>query len=66
VRRHPPTKATVAAWTRIYLAHGRDADDPRKCAARNCWGRFPCQTRMEAAELLIVCGVGVPAAVAGP
>jgi hypothetical protein len=44
----------------MYLEHHKDPDEPRRCAADGCYSRFPCGRRLEAAELLIVAGVGVP------
>jgi hypothetical protein len=50
----------IEAWRRMYAEHGMHPNDPRRCAAVGCVGRFPCTYRIEAAELLIVAGVGVP------
>ena len=55
-----PSDEKIAAWRRMYLEHHKDPDDPQRCAAVGCFGRFPCDRRLEAAELLIVAGVGVP------
>ena len=58
-----PDPAQVAAWNRIYLEHRRDRGDPKRCAVAGCEGRFPCAQRVEAAELLILTGVGLPSEV---
>ena len=55
-----PSDEKIAAWRRMYLEHHKDPDEPRRCAAVGCHSRFPCGRRLEAAELLIVAGVGVP------
>jgi hypothetical protein len=56
----PPDAAQIEAWNRMYLEHRRDRDDRTRCAKPDCLGRFPCAARLEAAELLIVAGIGVP------
>ncbi|MDG4821681.1 hypothetical protein O7635_07420 [Asanoa sp. WMMD1127] len=61
-----PDPAQIEVWNRAYLTHGRDERDPQACAATGCPGRFPCAARLEAAELLIVAGVGVPTEVLLP
>ncbi|HEV7709065.1 MAG TPA: hypothetical protein VGP16_12785 [Asanoa sp.] len=55
-----PDPAAVAAWNHTYLEHTRDQQDPKRCAVPGCTGRFPCAPRVEAAELLILAGIGVP------
>ncbi|GIF53765.1 hypothetical protein DFJ67_1791 [Asanoa ferruginea] len=55
-----PDPAQVEAWNRTYLEHTRDPQDPSRCAVSGCTGRFPCAPRVEAAELLILAGIGVP------
>jgi hypothetical protein len=55
-----PSPEKIEAWRRMYHEHGMDPTDSRRCAAVGCIGRFPCSYRIEAAELLIVAGVGVP------
>jgi hypothetical protein len=56
----PVEEIKILAWRRMYLEHHKDPRDPRRCAAVGCFGPFPCDRRLEAAELLIVAGVGVP------
>ena len=56
----PEDPAQVEAWSRTYVEHGRDPANPRRCAVPACGGRFPCAARVEAAELLVLAGVGVP------
>ncbi|GIF65331.1 hypothetical protein Ais01nite_33660 [Asanoa ishikariensis] len=56
----PPDPARVEAWNRSYLEHGRNPNDPTRCAIAGCLGRFPCAFRVEAAELLIVAGIDLP------
>lgn len=53
-------KTKIARWRQTYLEHRKDPDEPRRCGAVGCYSRFPCGRRLEAAELLIVAGVGVP------
>jgi len=55
-----PDPVKIEAWRRTYLEHTRHSTDPLRCAAPGCFGRFPCAYRMEAAELLITAGAGVP------
>ena len=55
-----PTAEKIKAWRRMYLEHGKHPTDGWRCAAIGCIGRFPCSYRIEAAELLIMAGVGVP------
>jgi hypothetical protein len=55
-----PDPAQVAAWNQTYLEHRRDRQDRQRCAVTGCTGRFPCAPRVEAAELLILAGIGVP------
>ena len=57
----PPDPARVEAWNRTFREHARNPDDPTRCAIPDCRGRFPCAFRVEAAELLIVAGIGLPA-----
>ena len=56
----PPSVEKIEQWRRIYREHSKHPEDPRRCGAVGCYGPFPCSYRIEAAELLIVAGVGVP------
>jgi hypothetical protein len=55
-----PDQARVEAWNRTYREHARNPADPTRCAVPDCLGRFPCAFRLEATELLIVAGIGLP------
>ncbi len=55
-----PDPARVEAWNSTYRDHGRNPDDPSRCAIPACLGRFPCAFRLEATELLIVAGIDLP------
>ena len=55
-----PDPAQVDAWNRAYLEHARRPDDRSRCKMPGCLGRFPCAFRVEAAELLILAGIGIP------
>ncbi|GAA1844844.1 hypothetical protein [Asanoa iriomotensis] len=55
-----PDPAQVEAWNRTYLSHRRDEHDRTRCALPDCPSRFPCAARLDAAELLILAGIGVP------
>jgi hypothetical protein len=57
-----PSWDKIDRWRRTFLEHHEHAAIPRRCAADGCGRRFPCPERIEAAELLIVAGIGVPPA----
>jgi hypothetical protein len=50
---------TIEQWRRTYREHAKHPDDARRCGAVGCYGPFPCSYRLDAAELLILAGVGV-------
>ncbi|MEV0713793.1 hypothetical protein [Asanoa sp. NPDC050611] len=57
-----PDEAQIDAWNQTYLSHRRDPQTRTECAMPDCHGRFPCALRLDAAELLILAGIGVPTA----